>query len=165
MTPRDDQRKTDDVVAAEDDTSATSGDADLAFAGLPAETETGEEAAPPRRASLAHRLYNGEAGLNVVGRSKIIYRITAVVLAVCVVSFIVRGFNFGIEFVGGDSFQVPGTSAQLSSVQAAAQNHGAQVSTAQIVGGNQILLRTGQLSNAKITEVQDAVAQAAGVRS
>src|SRR4051794_14738171 len=163
MTPRDDQRKTDDVVAAEDDTSATSGDADLAFAGLPAETETGEEAAPPRRASLAHRLYNGEAGLNVVGRSKIIYRITAVVLAVCVVSFIVRGFNFGIEFVGGDSFQVVGTSGELVKVQAAAEGAGAQVSTAQLVGGNQILLRTGQLTNEQLTAVQNAVADAAHV--
>src|SRR4051794_32667217 len=165
MTPRDDQRKTDDVVAAEDDTSATSGDADLAFAGLPAETETGEEAAPPRRASLAHRLYNGEAGLNVVGWNKTIYRITAVVLAVCVVSFIVRGFNFGIEFVGGDSFQVVGTSSELPKVQAAAENAGAQVSTAQLVGGNQILLRTGQMSNPQLNAVQDAVAEAAGVSS
>jgi len=119
---------------------------------------------PAKRPSLAHRLYNGEAGLDVVGKSKLIYRITALVLLICVVSFVFRGFNFGIEFVGGDSFQLPGTSAELSQVQTAAQNAGAEVSTAQIVGGDQILLRTGQLTNDEITAVQDAVAHAAGVR-
>jgi preprotein translocase subunit SecF len=48
-------------------------------------------------------------------------------------------------------------------VQDAAQAAGAQVASAQIVGGNSILLRTGQLSNAALNQVQDAVARAAGV--
>ena len=38
-----------------------------------------------------------------------------------------------------------------------------QVASAQIVGGNSILLRTGQLTNGQLTAVQDAVASAAGV--
>jgi preprotein translocase subunit SecF len=160
---RTDADQRDDVdVAGADDVSAATADEELEEAGLLARDGVMGAA---KRPSLAHRLYNGEAGLNVVGKSKLIYRITAVVLLVCVLSFIFRGFNFGIEFVGGDSFQVPGTSAELSRVQTAAADAGAQVSTAQIVGGNQILLRTGQLTNAQITQVQDAVAHAAGVRS
>jgi preprotein translocase SecF subunit len=166
MTPRD-RRDTDESVLTADGAAGSSGDDVLADAGLGAENETGDETATRvqvQRASLAHRLYNGEAGLDVVGRSKLIYRITAVVLVICVASFILRGFNFGIEFVGGDSFQVPGTSAQLDPVQTAAQDAGAQVSSAQIVGGNSILLRTGQLSNTELTKVQDAIATAAHVR-
>jgi preprotein translocase subunit SecF len=140
---------------------ATAADAELADAGL----APGGARRPARRASLAHRLYNGEAGLDVVGHSRLIYKITAVVLLVCVVSFVVRGFNFGIEFAGGDSFQLPGTSAELQRVQDAAQNAGAQVSSAQIVGGNSILLRTGQMGNDTLNKVTDAVAKAAGVRA
>jgi preprotein translocase subunit SecF len=164
MTPRD-RRDADQPVLTADD-AGSSGDDVLADAGLPAESGSGDAttAGAVKRASLAHRLYNGEAGLDVVGRSKLIYRITAVVLVICLASFIVRGFNFSIEFVGGNSFQVPGTSAQLDRVQTAAQGAGAEVSTAQIVGGDSILLRTGQLSNAQVTEVQDKVAEAAGVR-
>jgi preprotein translocase subunit SecF len=142
------------------DPAAATGDADLADAGL-----LHDGAPAGKRPSLAHRLYNGEAGLDVVGRSRLIYRITAAVLLVCVLSFVFRGFNFGIEFAGGDSFQVPGTSAELTRVQDAAQAAGAQVASAQIVGGNSILLRTGQLSNAALNQVQDAVARAAGVNS
>jgi preprotein translocase subunit SecF len=165
MTPRDDRREADDVALAGGDGVTGSGDDDLAYAGLAAQSEAGDAAPPRRRASLAHRLYNGEAGLDVVGKSRLIYRITAVVLVVCVLSFIVRGFNFGIEFVGGNSFQLPGTSAQIERVQTAAEDAGATVSSTQIVGGHSILLRTGQLSNVELTKVQNAVADAAGVRS
>jgi preprotein translocase subunit SecF len=165
MTPRDADEP---VLTAGDgaDEAGTAGDDVLADAGLPAEGEAAgtTAAAPAKRASMAHRLYNGEAGLDVVGRSKLLYKITAVVLIICVASFIFRGFNFGIEFVGGNSFQLPGTSAELQRVQTAAEQAGAQVSTAQIVGGNSILLRTGQLSNTQLTGVQNAIADAAHVR-
>lgn len=138
------------------------GDDALADAGL---TTKGATERAPRRASLAHRLYNGEAGLDVVGKSRIIARITAVVLLVCLASMIFRGFNFGIEFVGGSSFRVPGTSAELTQVRVAAEQAGAQVASAQVVGGNSILLRTGQMSGAEETKVTDAIAAAAHVRA
>ena len=98
-----------------------------------------------RKVSLSHRLYNGEAGLDVVGHSKLIYKVTAVVVLVCLLSMIFRGFNFGIDFEGGNSFKVPGTSEQLTEVRTAAEDAGAEVATAQVVGGNTVLLRTGQL--------------------
>jgi preprotein translocase subunit SecF len=153
-----------DEAAALDATADDGADADdesLADAGLPQEGAAPRRA--PKRVSLAHRLYNGEAGLDVVGRSRLIYLITALVVLICLASMVFRGFNFGIEFAGGNSFQLPGTSAELSQVQTAAQNAGAQVASAQIVGGNSILLRTGSMDNAQETAVQNAVAQAAGV--
>jgi preprotein translocase subunit SecF len=144
--------------------TADDDDASLADAGLPAEGKDGARR-PPRRASLAHRLYNGEAGLDVVGHSRLIYRITAVVVLICVASMVFRGFNFGIEFAGGNSFRVPGTSAELSEIQTAAEDAGAEVASAQVVGGNSILLRTGSLSNDEENAVVAAVAQAAGVQA
>ncbi|HVI35238.1 MAG TPA: protein translocase subunit SecF, partial [Gaiellales bacterium] len=153
-----------DLTAVRDDAAGAVDDAALDEAGLPHEEEGGRSRRPKRRASLAHRLYNGEAGLDVVGNSRLIYRITAVVVLICIASMVFRGFNFGIEFAGGNSFRVPGTSAELTAVQTAAENAGAAVSSAQVVGGNEILLRTGQLSNNQETAVIDAVANAAGVR-
>src|SRR3954452_18393869 len=76
---------------------------------------------------------------------------------------IFRGFNFGIEFAGGNSFRVPGTSAELTTVQNAAEDAGADVASAQVVGGDSILIRTGQLSNAVERDVVAAVADAAHV--
>jgi preprotein translocase subunit SecF len=150
----------DEVLA---DAAAAADDDALTDAGLP---QVGKKVvtAPHRRDSLAHRLYNGEAGLNVVGQSRRIYVITAVVVLICLAAVIFRGFNFGIEFAGGNSFRVPGTSAELSAVQSAAEDAGADVASAQVVGGNSILLRTGQLSTAEESDVVDAVAQAADVQ-
>ena len=153
------------TATATDDNAAAgqaSGDVALAEAGLPREgrPDTGR---PPHRASLAHRLYNGEAGLDVVGRSRLIYRVTAVVLLLCLAAMVFRGFNFGIDFAGGNSLRLPGSTAQLEQVQEAAEDAGAEVASAQVVGGNTLLLRTAALDNDTERAVVDAVAAAAGV--
>ena len=140
----------------------------LADAGLPSSGSAAKQAStssPARKVRLTHRLYNGEAGLDVVGRSALIYKITAGVMLLCVASMIFRGFNFGIDFEGGNAFKVPGHSQQLSAVRTAAEHAGAAVSSAQVVGGNTILLRTGQLTQQATFAVKDAVAHAAGVTS
>src|SRR4051812_46321770 len=136
----------------------------LLDAGLPRDG-SGQMVVPgsDRKVSLAHRLYNGEAGLNVVGNSKLIYKVTAVVVLICLLSMIFRGFNFGIDFEGGSSFRVPGSSEQLAEIRTAAEDAGADVASAQVVGGNTVLLRTGQLTTDEETTVRDAVAEAAGV--
>ncbi|SDG59813.1 protein translocase subunit SecF [Klenkia brasiliensis] len=165
-TPR--EGRTDDELLEESDAEVradAAADADddaLAEAGLPTE-DGAEPAAPRRRASLAHRLYNGEAGLDVVGRSRFWYKVTAVVMLVCIASMVFRGFNFGIDFEGGNSFRLPGGTEQLSTIREAAESAGADVSTVQVVGGDTVLLRTGALDNAGETAVVSAIADAAGV--
>ncbi len=82
---------------------------------------------------------------------------------VCIASMVFRGFNFGIDFEGGNSFRVPASSSQLVDIREAAEEAGAQVSTAQVVGGTTVLLRTGTLDNAAEATVVSAIAEAAGV--
>jgi preprotein translocase subunit SecF len=162
----DEQQDAGDVLA---EARASADDAALADAGLPrdgagqAAPEPPSSGRPPRRVALSHRLYNGEAGLDVVGRSRLIYKITAVVVLLCLVSMVFRGFVFGIDFAGGNSFRLPGTSEQLVEVREAAEKAGAEVASAQIVGGNTVLLRTGQLDTDGEREVVAAVAEAAGI--
>src|SRR3954447_4504097 len=147
--------RSDEILA---EAAEAADDEALIDAGLP---QAGKKVitAPHRKDSLAHRLYNGEAGLNVVGWSRRIYVITAVLVLICLAAVLFRGFNFGIEFAGGNSFRVPGTSADIGAVQTAAERAGAEVAGApQIVGGNSILLRTGQLTNAQESRVVDGVA-------
>ncbi|MGY1838580.1 MULTISPECIES: protein translocase subunit SecF [unclassified Modestobacter] len=176
-TPRDDADQTPDqapvpVGSAADESVDESavpdqaaeesvGDQALADAGLPA--EGGAAARPPHRASLAHRLYNGEVGLAVVANRRFWFRVTAVVVLLCVLAMGVRGFNFSIEFSGGNSLRVPATSEQLADVREAAEGAGAEVASAQVVGGDSVLLRTSALDNETERAVVDAVAEAAGV--
>jgi preprotein translocase subunit SecF len=153
-----------DAAAVLADASASADEEALLDAGLP--RDGSDQRVVPgsdRRVSLSHRLYNGEAGLDVVGHSKLIYKVTAVVVVLCIASMIFRGFNFGIDFSGGNSFRVPGSTEQLTEIRTAAEDAGADVASAQVVGGNTVLLRTGQLSTTEESTVRDAVAEAAGV--
>jgi preprotein translocase subunit SecF len=153
-----------DADAVLEESSASAGEEALVDAGLPRDG-SGQRVVPgsDRRVSLSHRLYNGEAGLDVVGRSRLIYKVTAVVVLLCLVSIVFRGFNFGIDFEGGNSFRVPGSSEQLAEIRTAAEDAGAEVASGQVVGGNTVLLRTGQLDTDAEGQVRDAIATAAGV--
>ena len=171
MTPRDradtgppagtDTDEAQDARVVGRDAAAAADDAALASAGL---LQDGQGSRSGRRGSLAHRLYNGQSGLDVVGRSRLIYKVTAVLVLLCLASMLFRGFNFGIDFAGGNSFRLPGDEAVLQQVRDAAEDAGAQVASAQIVGGETVLLRTNALDNDTERAVVDAVADAAGVQ-
>jgi preprotein translocase subunit SecF len=157
---------TDEDVDADrvvDDAAAAADEQALDDAGLGREGQPESTARPQRRAGLGHRLYNGEAGLDVVGKSRLIYKITAVIVLLSVAAMVFRGFNFGIDFAGGNSFRLPGSEQQLGDVREAAEDAGAEVATAQIVGGNTVLLRTAALDNDTERAVVEAVADAAGI--
>ncbi len=86
-------------------------------------------------------------------------------MLLCLASMVFRGFNFGIDFAGGSSFRLPGESSQLQDVREAAEEAGAEVASAQVVGGNTLLLRTAQLDNDAERDVVEAVADAAGIEA
>ncbi|MDG4798549.1 protein translocase subunit SecF [Micromonospora sp. WMMD1082] len=90
---------------------------------------------------LAARLYRGEAGLNIVGRRRAWFTIAAVLVVIALSSVIFRGFSLGIEFAGGNSFQIPTSVGTMEQAEARADEAltsaggGAHVVTAQRVGG------------------------------
>jgi preprotein translocase subunit SecF len=159
-------RTPDDARPADAEVEQPADEQSLADAGLPQEGDTAGSGTQRRArfSGLGHRLYNGEAGLNIVGNSRLIYKITAVLILLCLLSIALRGFNFGIDFEGGSSFRLPGTEQQLDEVRQAAEDAGAEVATAQVVGGNTVLLRTGALDQDTERGVVDAIATAAGVQ-
>ncbi|MEJ2860037.1 protein translocase subunit SecF [Actinomycetospora sp. OC33-EN07] len=56
-------------------------------------------------------LYRGNGGLDIVGRGKTWYAVFGAVLVICILSMVIRGFNFGIDFEGGTSVQMPANGA------------------------------------------------------
>ncbi|GAA4861602.1 protein translocase subunit SecF [Actinomycetospora straminea] len=65
----------------------------------------------PRRRSRLDALYRGNGGLDIVGRSKTWYAVFGAALIICILSMVIRGFNFGIDFEGGTSVQLPAAGA------------------------------------------------------
>jgi preprotein translocase subunit SecF len=116
--------------------------------------------------SLATRLYNGEAGIGVVPRRKLWYSIAGVVLLIAIVSFIGRGFSWGIEFAGGNSLTIPKEHGiTLQKARDAVGAAGATVVSGQEIGGGkpQLLVRTEQLSAEKSAALEAQVAKTLNV--
>jgi preprotein translocase subunit SecF len=57
------------------------------------------------------RLYSGTGALDVVGRRRIWYSVSGVLVAICILSMLLRGFNLGIDFEGGTRVQLPAQGA------------------------------------------------------
>ncbi|MBM0260958.1 protein translocase subunit SecF, partial [Micromonospora sp. 4G55] len=126
------------------------------------------------KSGLASRLYRGEAGLDIVGRRKLWFAVAGTLVLIAVLSFAVRGFSLGIEFAGGNSFQVPASVGTLEQAEEkvdaalAAKGGDAEVVTAQKVGstsGEYYELRTSQLSPAQATEVKAEMARDFGINA
>ena len=51
--------------------------------------------------STASRLFTGEGGVDFIGRSRLWYWITAVLLVISIGAIGIRGFDLSIDFEGG----------------------------------------------------------------
>src|SRR5260370_30192156 len=61
----------------------------------------------PRVRDIPGRLYRGEVSVNIVGRQKMWYAISGIILLVSVAALLIRGLNFSVEFKGGSVFKFP----------------------------------------------------------
>lgn len=64
------------------------------------------------------RLYTGTGAFEVIGRRKLWYAVSGVIVAICIASMVIRGFTFGIDFEGGTKVSMPSAGSQgVASVQ------------------------------------------------
>ncbi|QKT07259.1 protein translocase subunit SecF [Gordonia sp. X0973] len=64
--------------------------------------------------SFLSRLYTGTGAFEVVGHRKRWYMVTGVILAICLLSILLRGFTFGIDFQGGTQVSLPATDSSVT---------------------------------------------------
>ncbi len=69
--------------------------------------------------SVWSKLYNGHTNIGFVKGRKRWYLISSVVILIGLSAFFIRGLNFGIEFKGGTSWQVTGSSLTVSQAKSA----------------------------------------------
>jgi preprotein translocase subunit SecF len=80
---------------------------------------------PVKRPNAFVRLYRGETSFDFVGRRRTWYLISGIVIVAGLVSMGTKGFNFGIDFKGGQSWEVPAPSnVTASTIQSAMQSAG-----------------------------------------
>ncbi|MBV8542375.1 MAG: protein translocase subunit SecF [Pseudonocardiales bacterium] len=66
------------------------------------------------------RLYSGTGVFDVVGRRRVWYSLSGLLVVVCLASILLRGFNLGIDFEGGTQVQLPaqGAGGRITTQQA-----------------------------------------------
>jgi preprotein translocase subunit SecF len=115
------------------------------------------------------RLYRGDNRINFIGLRRRWYAASAAMLVICILSIVVRGFNYGIEFAGGTQFQIPIAHTSITTTQVNDAFRSAGVSSAnaaQVVGSGstkQIRVRTSSLKPAQQQSATDAVAKSLGL--
>ncbi len=107
------------------------------------------------------RLYTGTGAFEVIGRRKLWYTISGLIVAVCVASIIVRGFTFGIDFEGGTKVSMPAEGVNIQRVEAVfSQAIGKNAETVVIVGNGPsatVQIRSEALTNDETTKLRDAL--------
>jgi preprotein translocase subunit SecF len=113
--------------------------------------------------NILRRLYRSETNIDFIGYRKRWYIASAVIIVVCLASIIFRGFNFGIEFAGGNQFQVPvQPGVTLQDVRGAVEGQGIEVASSQSAGtapNQRYVIRTAALSDSQRSAALDALSK------
>jgi preprotein translocase subunit SecF len=113
--------------------------------------------------SLASRLYHGETSFDIVGRRRLWFTISGVLVLVSLISLIVPGLNFGIDFKGGAVFRVqperPVSEAQVRRAVGSAAEV-VQVTENEPV---QVIVQTEELGQPEVARIRTELAELAGV--
>ena len=136
--------------------------------------ESGEPAEPadtPRNSGrgdgLFERLHRGNGLLDIIGRTRTWYAVFGALMLICLLSIVLRGFNFGIDFVGGTTVQFPATGARGEVTSTEVQqvfdaSVGQPAESVQVAGTGSnatVLVRSQRLDQGQVLALKDALFQ------
>jgi preprotein translocase subunit SecF len=113
--------------------------------------------------SLASRMYHGETSFDIIGRRRLWFSISAVLVVISLVGLIWPGLNFGIDFKGGAVFRVqpqrPVTEAEVRRALGPVAEV-VQISESEPV---EVIVQTEVLGQPEVAEIRTKLAEVAGV--
>ena len=115
--------------------------------------------------SFISRLYTGTGAFEVIGRRRLWYGISGAIVAVAIVSIILRGFTFGIDFQGGTTVSMPAAGGKGGVTAAAVSDVfrktlGKDPESVVIVGNGAsatVQIRSETLSNDQTSKLRNAL--------
>jgi len=130
-------------------------------------------ATTPVKHGLWHRLYHGETAFDFIGRKRRWFVVSGVVILIGLASLFTRGLNFGIDFKGGTSWDVPSTSLSVPKARDALRSEGLAEARIQVVGrGSSRLIRvqhdikcSDPAEAKKCEDIQNRLAGVAGIKA
>ncbi len=124
---------------------------------------------PPSKHGLWHRLYHGETTYDFVGKRKIGFIISGILILLSIVSLSTRGLNLGIDFEGGVAWEMPAANGvTVDNVKDVLATNGISDADAKIqslsgAGGDRIRIQVGAQATDVQTKVRNDLAAKAGV--
>jgi preprotein translocase subunit SecF len=120
---------------------------------------------------LGNDLYSGRRSVDFVGKTRIWYAMSGVIIIAAVLGLYFKGLNFGLEFRGGAQFTVSMPSSQVTQDNADKLRNdvaGTGIPSAQQVvvttaGTKSIIVETEPLTPAEGNEISAAIEQSVGV--
>ena len=130
-----------------------------------ARADEGQSRPAAARESVFTRLYTGTGAFDIVGRRRTWYLLFGLIVLVCLVSIVFRGFNLGIDFTGGTQIQFPAAGATgQANVEAVRDvfetTVGEEPASVQAVGrgvAESIVIRSETLDAAQLVAVNQAL--------
>ncbi|MBV9091926.1 MAG: protein translocase subunit SecF [Mycobacteriaceae bacterium] len=121
--------------------------------------EPGGEELP--RHGFFTRLYTGTGAFDVIGRRKIWFTVSAIIVVIAISSIAIRGFTFGIDFKGGTTVSFPrgdATVQQVTDVYHRTLGHDPE-SVVMVGNGNSatVQIRSETLTNDQTARLRDAL--------
>jgi len=126
---------------------------------------------PVDHESFAHRLYVSDFNIDFVGKRRVWYLISGVLVVVCILSLSIRHLNLGVEFTGGSVFTVnqainDNTITEYTDVVNAVNlpdMGDMQVTTLRTAGSDQVRIQTRSLDTAEVAQMTEALGAHAGI--
>ncbi|MFC5186524.1 protein translocase subunit SecF [Actinomadura harenae] len=113
--------------------------------------------------AVISRIYRGEISADIVGRPKVWYSISGLLIVFSLVGLLVQGLTFGVEFKGGSVFTIAKAShASIEQVRGAVTSAGVHQATVQKAGGDW-RVTTESLDPKHVNEVKKDVSTKLGV--
>jgi len=113
---------------------------------------------------IGGRLYRGETSIDFIGKRKIWYSFSGLLIIASAVTLFTQGLHLGIEFKGGSSFIVTSSSASVANAESALTEAGITSQTIiQKIGNDKVRVQTNALTQVEQTAVEDKLAAKFGV--
>ncbi|KRC63938.1 hypothetical protein ASE12_03655 [Aeromicrobium sp. Root236] len=119
-----------------------------------------------RISTFGQHLYEGRVSFDFVGRRKLWYSISVIIVIVAASAFVLRGFNYGVEFKGGVEFTATVKTANSATsddmVQAVEDANVPEAGdpTVQTAGNDSITIQTRALSQDQATKITQSLEKA-----
>lgn len=124
-----------------------------------------------RFSRLGNDLYSGRRSIDFVGKTRVWYAISGLIIIAAVLGLYFRGLNFGLEFRGGAQFTVSVPTGQVSQANAdklasavsATGIPAAQQVVSTTAGTHSLIVETEPLTPAESNQIKGAIEKSVGV--